>query len=174
MATNVWSRSSIRARASATLAVVLAATLVAPPAMAQWQTHRGANVRFDVPDGWQMRTNANVMVIAPPQGGVAVEFVALTNPAEVAQAEQAVALAVRRQFQQVQVTRPARPIVQNGLRGVGARGLGLRNGQVMDWFAVALGAQGRGIVAIGFARQGQLDANMGTIMHTLNSIQPAS
>ncbi|MBL8681717.1 MAG: hypothetical protein JNK05_21290 [Myxococcales bacterium] len=159
---------SLRIRYAAT---VLALLLCASPARAEWQTHRRANVQFNVPTGWLMRARGPVLTVAPQTGGLGVEFVALTNPSTNAIIERQLMGYLRGSFQAVRVTQPVRPITQNGLAGVALRGVGMRNGQLLEWFALAIGADGRGVAAIGFALPGQITGNAALIT-MLNSIQP--
>ena len=157
--------------------VAMTLLFLALPAEAQiqWQTHGGAQVRFSHPQTWQARPNGNIMTIAAPGGGVAVDIAGITNGAQAVQAEAQVLQVLGTRFRNVQV-RGRRPVAQHGMSGQQIFGACVgANGQPVEWMAFYLRHPNNrtGVIAIGFALPGYRQAHWPALSQILNSIQPA-
>jgi hypothetical protein len=97
---------------------------------------------------------------------------AVQNWAEGAAAEALVKAGLAQRLQHVEVTHPLHPIAQNGLSGFSGGGVALKDGSPVEWFAVGLGRDGRGLLAVGAAALGQFETWRPVLLPVLQTLGP--
>lgn len=152
----------------------------AQPARAgyKWEVHKEANIKFEVPTVWTTTTEGdNVLLTKPKDGGIAIEFVAISHgEKEAKQAEKAIEGAILKRIPDAHTTEPAKPVAQHGLTGTLIKGEGTdkKTKQPIEFFAVFLGdGKGRGLLSVGFAGKGQIAKHRTQVIEIFDSIRPA-
>jgi hypothetical protein len=142
----------------------------------RWEKHTKANVQFEVPTSWITTSEGpDVLVTKPKDGGLTVEFVAITSTGGAQKAEDQIGKAILQRIPDAHITQPASPVAQNGLSGALIKGEGTKAGARVEFFAVYLGdGKGRGLLSVGFAGTGQIAAHRDKVVEVFNSIRPMS
>jgi hypothetical protein len=138
--------------------------------------HRGANMKFELPTAWTTTIDGDIVTTKPAHAGLGLELVAIAHgAAEATNAEETLAKAIHKRIADAHATGRAKPVAQNGLSGVVVQGEGTRGKKPIEWFSVVLGdGRGHGLLAVGFAAKGQLQAHRDELTEIFNSIRPAS
>jgi hypothetical protein len=160
----------------------LAFSSVLPEALAQaaragyrWETHKGSQIKFELPTVWTTSIDGDVLVAKPKDPGLALEFVGIAHGEQEAKAvEKSIGNAILKRIPDAHVTEPAKAVAQNGLSGALIKGEGTKNGSKVEFFAVLLGdGKGHGLLSVGFAGVGKIAQHRDQIVEIFNSIRPA-
>ena len=161
------------------MSLAVAMLAITLPAFAGWEIHKGANVKFHVPDTWDMNIDGPVLITSPPKTHkhprAAVEFVAITHGTkEVERVERNLMAQLEAKFTEVKITRKAKKVKQHGIDGVVFGGTAkAKDGEEVDWASAILGTGPEtGIAVLVFGTPAALKAHKGALDKTLNSIQP--
>jgi hypothetical protein len=176
------SRHSILVVLSLGAAALAFTAPVIPDAAAQaaragykWETHKNANVKFEVPTAWTTTVNGDVLETKPKDGGLAFEFIAIANANDTKAIAASIDKEIQKRIPDAHVTEPAKPIAQNGLSGALVKGEGTKGGKKVEFFALVLGdGKGHAILSVGFAGVGQIAAHKAQVVEIFNSIRPIS
>ena len=140
----------------------------------RWETHQGAKMRFELPSAWTTTTDGDVLTTRPIKSALGLEFMAIPHgAAEASKAEETLAKAIKKRIPDAKTSGPSKPVAQNGLSGVVVRGEGTKSGHAVEWFSVVLGdGKGHGLLAVGFAKKGELAEHSNQLTEIFNSIRP--
>jgi hypothetical protein len=139
----------------------------------RWEKHKEANVQFEVPTAWKTTESGSTLVTVPPDGGLSIEFIAVTGAGGATKAEQQIDKEILKVIPDAHITEPAKAVAQNGLTGALIKGEGTRKGSKVEFFAVYLhDATGKGVLSLGIAGVGQIAKHRPQVIEIFNSIRP--
>src|SRR5206468_4307471 len=95
--------------------------------------HKGANVKFDIPDNWKTTIEGDTLVTKPEDGEVALEFVALEDAKDAKKAEETLMKQLTTKFTDVKVTKKAKKVKQHGIAGQEIAGTAKKGETVVEW-----------------------------------------
>jgi len=139
----------------------------------RWEKHKEANVQFEIPNAWKTTESGSTLVTVPKDGGLSIEFIAVTGGGAAQKAEQQIDKEILKVIPDAHITEPAKAVQQNGLTGALIKGEGTRKGSKVEFFAVYLhDAKGKGILSLGIAGPGQIAKHRDQVVEIFNSIRP--
>lgn len=153
-------------------ALSLAMAVAPSAAQARIESSAAAHVAVTVPDAWATTTQGNSVIVRAPGGGMAIEFHHVTRAAEIVAARSQFEAVINRNFETARYDGPARPVVQNGMRGLIRRGHGQLNGTDVGFIGGFLAHEAGGVVVIAWVTRDGVAANGAVLEAVLDSVRP--
>ena len=148
-------------------------SLSASSALARTECNRGARICFDVPDHWVTTMQGEMIVVRPPDGGMALEVRGVTQVRELQRARVAFERELGTRCRALEWDTAPSPVQQHGMTGVVRRGHGVYDtGQEMGFFMVVIAHTTGGVAALGVVTRRHIRQNWPTMQRVLNSIRP--
>ncbi len=140
----------------------------------RWIRHTVAQIKLEIPAGWEAtHLDDKTATVASPDGvSVELRFFSQGTP-EAAHDEKILTKELEKLATEIRFTRQPAKFQQHGLDGFGAGGVGRKAQVAIAWSVVALGNHhGRGVVALVFGAQIPWIAQAKAIAGLMESIQP--
>jgi hypothetical protein len=153
------------------LSIVLVASLVAAPALADRLTHKVAQVEIDVPHGWK-QAGSKVLTIGDPDDEVAVTFVVVPTGA-VAKAAKAAGKQLAKMIKRLKIGRAAK-ITLNGMPGVKIEGSGRIDDKMVEVLMLVLDtpSDDHDLMVIAIGEKDKISKHKRSLKHVFDHISP--
>lgn len=160
-------------------AVLLATTAFSLPALAEWETFKGANVKFHVPDAWETKAHGDVVITKPAasekkENDVFIEFIAIDEgPKEVKKVEEHLMKVLEKKFDHVKIKQKGKKIKQHGHNGFVFGGTAKdKDGNEIHWMSAVLHTgKETGVAVLAAGTPTAIKKHKTGVVKTLDSIQ---
>lgn len=152
-----------------------ALALMASPAAAETKTHAAAKIQMDVPTGWKMQTQGDVMSVADPTDELGFVFI-VTDAKELDKIVARLDKEVGKIASDIQwKKKKPEPLTLNGMKGLGNKGTGKVSGKNADLALLLLRTPADKVLLIlGAVESSKKEAHKAEVQQFIASIKPAS
>ncbi|MFI5297188.1 MAG: hypothetical protein ACHREM_03745 [Polyangiales bacterium] len=152
--------------------LLLAATLVAIPALADTITHKVAMISIDVPDNWKSEKDGDLITLTDKHEDVAVAFIVVDSGA-VKSPTKAAKRALKDKIKNL-TFKDEEKVDINGMEGHAVTGDGTMDGKDMDLAVLVLDTpnEDKDLVIIALAEDAKLAKHMKEVQHIFKHLKP--